>query len=651
VGTTRSIWAFALLLLVACYPPRPPEPVQDDDDDDSVGDDDDDDDDSIDPDSPYYLANATVWTGSDTPLTDRFVVIAAGRVGAVLTVEPKIGQAVDVDGAIVLPGLIDANVLLSHAPLEADVGDFTAEAVGATLAAGVTTVVDTGSPAWIQPLAERIDAGDILGPRILTGGPIRAADRAVDRSYPCSPVWRADRCFSALDSDQPDPFDGQHHRIFAVDFSYLPSLPVHVPGDEGPPVVAWLERSGDWVAATTATAPTTRFATLPYVDSLPQPFIADVSWAATALSPHDVWAHIEDPIDGPQRWLSDTTLPSEVHTAWTAAFEGDAPYSDSRATWPVRASDASQSLSQLRANLDLLHTEHAGAPIPGSASGSPWVPHGVGFHHELALLSDDGPWDDDLSLLEAATVGAAERLELVDLGHLVDGPAKGEGRLADLLVVEADCPPWEDITCLATDLLAVIKGGVHLEGTRLEELRTGAIVTEPASDSICFDDEDCSDSLACDLLTHECRTACTFCVAPGCTAGPGVCGDDLCQERRGLPDSLNADSVDGVCRPSACEVDAPVPNDCSPNQAYAASCEPLVTGAGHCVAEGSGALGEPCDDAWPGLGCDDDTTCHRTSDEDQPVCRTLCTVATGEECGNPVDCVPLVPGGDLGVCS
>ena len=73
------------------------------------------------------------------------------------------GDVLEIDGhgRVLMPGLIDMHV---HVFDESD--------LAANLAVGVTTVRNMGGFPFHLPLARRIEAGDILGPRLLTTGPI-----------------------------------------------------------------------------------------------------------------------------------------------------------------------------------------------------------------------------------------------------------------------------------------------------------------------------------------------------------------------------------------------------------------------------------------------------------------------------------------------
>ena len=146
----------------------------------------------------YVLTHATVLDGTEQmePQPNMTVVVDDGgridHVGpAATTVGPMGAREVDLGGAYLMPGLINAHVHLcgSGKPMSAGgAGDLIDKVVGnpvgmwalrrmirghaqAQLASGVTTVRSVGDPGFADvDVRDAIDAGKFPGPRLLTSG-------------------------------------------------------------------------------------------------------------------------------------------------------------------------------------------------------------------------------------------------------------------------------------------------------------------------------------------------------------------------------------------------------------------------------------------------------------------------------------------------
>lgn len=127
------------------------------------------------PEGVLALTGATVISmePDSEPIDDGVIVIQAGRITevgrAVETELPEAATVIDVSGRFIIPGYVDTH---AHIPLLQRVIDKRSWALLANLAYGVTTVIDV-QPSTVDILAYRdlIDAGHMLGPRLLTTGP------------------------------------------------------------------------------------------------------------------------------------------------------------------------------------------------------------------------------------------------------------------------------------------------------------------------------------------------------------------------------------------------------------------------------------------------------------------------------------------------
>ena len=129
------------------------------------------------------LTNLRIWDGEDLSPADA-LRLSGGRIAAVgdgaeLAAGHR-GRSMDCGGLTAVPGLIDAHVHLELNPdhrkaPEKQAGEDRlpqmAERAEAMLRAGITTGRDLGGGAWLElNVRDRINAGELLGPRLLCAG-------------------------------------------------------------------------------------------------------------------------------------------------------------------------------------------------------------------------------------------------------------------------------------------------------------------------------------------------------------------------------------------------------------------------------------------------------------------------------------------------
>jgi imidazolonepropionase-like amidohydrolase len=137
--------------------------------------------------TPLVITGATLIDGrGGTPLPDAVVIIEGERITSVAqrgTIKLKSGaKIVDATGKYLLPGLIDTHVHLEDVGLS-DLGELPAAwdspdkakelimiNVRLDLLGGITTVRDLGSTELVLRMRDEINAGKVIGPRIIAAG-------------------------------------------------------------------------------------------------------------------------------------------------------------------------------------------------------------------------------------------------------------------------------------------------------------------------------------------------------------------------------------------------------------------------------------------------------------------------------------------------
>jgi len=418
------------------------------------------------------VVDARVWDGSGAPVQDGvWLLVRDGRleelgVGeppdpAVLGFEPRV---LDVEGATVLPGLIDAHVHLTAVPGAPWRGEDEAAhlphiraQLPAYLAAGVTSVLDTGIfPEGLRAIRAEL-AGGLPGPRVLSLGPVLAPaggyPAAIVDGFP--ELASVDDVTSALDelvaleavgvkatvesgfvrevwplySDEVldalrDQAGARSLPIYvhatSADEQQLalerlaPHAFVHQVEDPNPELVAALAASGAYVMPTMALmdAPLTEF----QVERLDDPWLRALVPPLQLQSATDAVA-----IEGWHRDMIRVALPGLP--GWLQGWAASVGVKEE--LW----------LGRLAAGQAVTRTLHeAGVPIVlGSDAGSyeqcPFYFHGVSSIRELELLAESIGAE---AALVAATRTPAEMLGRDDLGTLE------VGKRADFVVVGGD---------------------------------------------------------------------------------------------------------------------------------------------------------------------------------------------------------------------
>ena len=438
------------------------------------------------------LRNARLIDGTGNP--PRVGVSILVRDGRISAIGPGLAaddaQVLDVDGATVLPGLMDAHVHFIVAPGGAFRGDspetlqrLNRQHLRAYLACGVTTVLDAGiDPATARTIQADLAAG-LPGPRFLTTGPyVRPADgygsdRFGAETTPADVEAKLD-LIASLGAPgfkmgfQPTSGFGPEMRHAIIEGAARRHLPLFVHatteaaqreaiewgaraimhpvlgGRWNGQLLAPRDLSDDFVARMKASG-AYQVTTLSLLDTWPGEFdlarlddpltrlTVPAEEVATARDPAAVRAFADGTIGWQMAWVPRVIRPLALDWVWTRA-------------------NLDAGLAYSQRNLRRLHD--AGVPLViGTDAPSPWPFaifhfHGSQTPREVELVGAAGI--PAMDALVAATRHPAEMLGIADDVGTVE-----VGKRADLVVVRGD--PLADLTVLRNVAWTVRNGVAH----------------------------------------------------------------------------------------------------------------------------------------------------------------------------------------------
>lgn len=500
------------------------------------------------------------------------------------------GDAVVFDGGghTLIPGLVDSHVHLATPGTFAPVGDKLAVNLRATLAAGVTEVVDLGGPLSLFALRDAITRGDAVGPRIHAAGPFLTAVG----SHPCETFPDPTLC-TFVDASDAGAAAGTRVaegadvlKVALADASFTPwgttprldldaldaiadaGLPVWAHIDEDDDVTDAIDHGVDVLAHPVFAAPM-------QADSL-----AAAARAQAVITTISAFANVNR--------REDLVAPdADIQADWDAADPDDyAPgFAEESARWTAHAT------------ANLVSLRDAGARvIPGSDAGYYFVPHGSALLDELDTLVTLG-WTP-LEALTAATVDARELLGS-------EGGRVEPGVPADLVLVGGD--PSVDLSALR-DVRQVWLGGRAWD--------PGADLLPSPVSGVCLEHADCAEGHGCDAFTHACGDACPV---PYASANP--CPEESwCMPADGV-----VTTAQGVCHvEAACDL---YDQGCTPEH-YGLACLPFDLDTNACWLGGDRQVGDRCTWDSAATACAPGLFCSRIDGR----CYELCDPSAADTC-------------------
>lgn len=400
---------------------------------------------------------------SDSVLDDVVIVIEGRRIVSVGAdaVIPDSARIINLAGLTLLPGFIDSHVHLSGVtPSAYDMGGimgwwqhasnflrrFPARR-RALIEAGITSVKSLGDPyPWVLHLADRIEAGDLAGPRIFAAGPLLTAPGG----HPVAELRAAghgDTSFIAQITRQIVAAD--EGRAVTAELAGRVDFISTVLESPGPSPLPRL--SGAVLRSITETA---------HRQSLP--VLAHVGRAA------DVAVALGAGVDGLEHVPHDRRLDSLTLDSLARLDVVVDPTLVALSQRLATERGGGSAVATARDNVARLIA--AGVPlVVGSDAPGPGTFFGETFHRELRTLVELGL--TPRRAIAAATSRAAAHLGLPDsLGSIAPG------RWADLVAVDGD--PLNDIAATANIRLVIADGRILLDRVglpRRSDIRIAAL--------------------------------------------------------------------------------------------------------------------------------------------------------------------------------
>ena len=382
------------------------------------------------------------------PVHNATVLIEGDRIVAVgpsSQIEiPAGAEVIDTRGMTMLPGLIDLHVhtmFLGHGEYSEWFPFFTPEkeemmeiAARQLLMAGVTTAVDLGAPIEITRVRDRIDRGEVPGPRMLVSGPWIAGRRW--GSFPdyfqnvvSTPEEAAQRTYELADAgvDVIKTWAGMSEDMMRAVVEAAHERGIQVHSHLYSPDELWNAiRAGTDVIQHAGSA-----GNPPYSDELVQE-IAHRGIPVVQTIAHRPWVY-QATVEFPER-LQDRrlveTLPPELYEEFQRSFQ------DFRRLSYFRTTPLQIRKSQLSAGQFIEANAVMGM---GTDSGSP-----LNFHTESAWREISALVDSGMTPIQAISAATKTGAEIISRGN--DLGTIEPGKLADIIVVRGN--PLFDINVL-----------------------------------------------------------------------------------------------------------------------------------------------------------------------------------------------------------
>jgi imidazolonepropionase-like amidohydrolase len=415
---------------------------------------------------PVLLRGGAVFDSVAGKLvTDRTVLIEGTRIKSVGTsrAEPFVPdgtRVIDARGKFILPGLIDAHVHLVHRLNFAHVtGD---EVLPAFLAAGVTSVRNTGDEVVAQTLVARFAAAHPRRcPRVFTCSFLLDADPPIHRDIglPISdpgrvPAVVADmaawnvttlKIYAGSGRAVGRRIIAEGHKRGLTVTGHLGNYPAREAAEDGIDCLEHITSVFDFIIPPHAAREAGHRATLDVGNPQAKALIATLAQRKVMVDPTlTVFKNmlLLSDLEEVNRHADNGHVPERLRAYWDAYRQG-------QGLAPATRERRRQEFRKYQELTGALF--RAGVPLlAGTDTPEPYCPPGLALHQELELLVESGL--TPVAALQAATINNARALKQGDeLGSIEPG------KLADLLILNAD--PTADIRNTRR-IVHVIRDGV-----------------------------------------------------------------------------------------------------------------------------------------------------------------------------------------------
>ena len=400
------------------------------------------------------VENARVIIGDGTVLERGTVVVSGDRIISVGAeqVEATGARRIDASGGTVLPGLIDTHVhllmehLFEQPRSDSALYEFMEARLPARLQAytdaGITTVMSAGD-FWpfINDVSERIQSGDLTGPRVYAAGPLFTAQGGHPAATFCG----------SMDMHGPNPWCREHLTEEVVTSEDVRAAVARLNRDgvnqikfvyEGPSEADVKSLKANLVGEIIDAAHEQGLRTYAHILELPLAIEAIESGLDGLVHLPAVSSQPDETGRLVQLMLAEGVAASTTLTTFDSMMEIAAEQGDDGLSQIM-----SGLLDGMKQTLAQLAEMNEGLVVLGT--DAPHLPPAGAFYREIELMAETGLAPE--RIIQAATRDAAKYVGLGDeLGTLEPG------MLADLIVVDGN--PLSDLSVLQ-EIRSVVKGG------------------------------------------------------------------------------------------------------------------------------------------------------------------------------------------------
>lgn len=393
---------------------------------------------------PIVIQNGTIFDSiAGRMLSNQSIVIEGSKIKSVgnLPEIPAGARIINAKGKFIIPGLIDAHVHLVHRLNFAHVsGD---EILPAFLAAGVTSVRDTGDEIVAQTLVARFaEAHPERCPRVFKASFLLDADPPIHRDIglPISdpgrvPAIVADmvdwkvttlKIYAGSGRDVGRKIIEEGHKRGLIVTGHLSRYPAQDAIEDGIDCLEHITSVFDFIIPPDVRKAADHRATLDIGNPRANALIAALAKRKVPVDPTlTVFKNmlLLSDLEEVNKHADNRTMPERLRTYWDS-------YRETQGLAPATRGRRRKEFQKYQELTGALH--RAGVILlAGTDAPEPYCPPGLALHQELELLVESGM--TPAAALQAATIHNAQSLKMAaELGSIQ------AGKVADLVILDAD---------------------------------------------------------------------------------------------------------------------------------------------------------------------------------------------------------------------